>query len=243
MSRVGFYIIEPMKLPFFLYLFFCFLTVNTQAQTEPIPQLIEHSRNAFYFVPEGYTLLKTAGGDLNQDKLEDLVLVMQKKEPDLQIKVSKGKKQLADTQYVYSRILLIAFYNYKSNMYDKVAQHNSLIPGRINDKDPLKGVSVANQVLLLQFDFTQTQANAGQYQYEFKYIQNAFTLTAATVSKADAEQSSNYQFLFAEKKKIISVQKTGKKAKTKTKKFQIKPLKTFGTLPSLLQWELDGVML
>jgi len=151
---------------FFLIAGFSF----SQAKDYGIPKT---GKDIYSFIPNGYDTLMIAEGDLNKDKVPDVVMVLRhndEKEDDL---------EKIDTDSIPSRILLVLFR--KGNVYKLsdvsaaaiLCKHCGGIMG-----DPFLSVSIENGLLLV--DHYGGSAWRWSYKHKFRFQNNAFFLIGQT---------------------------------------------------------------
>src|SRR5262245_47924023 len=87
------------------------------------PVIKKNAVSAEGSVPQGWTILKSASGDLNNDKLDDIALVLQQKDSIIEIRHEEDYLPGYNDTLIYQpRILVIAFYNSGTRQFDKVEQ-------------------------------------------------------------------------------------------------------------------------
>lgn len=230
-----------MKILATLFLVLIFGTSSGQSFTYPLIKLKGNSIRDF--VPKGWTILKSAKGDLNSDQQNDIALVLQHRDSVSLIKDDDG---VSDTVVTQPRILVIAFYNSATKQYDLIEQNNSFILNDDNPSmdDPFQNISIANQILQINFSIFY---NMGGWEtstniYKFRFQDNEFKLIGAdynsTMRNTGETEDRNYNFL-TKKVKVITGNIEIVKRKTKWKQVDCKELKTFKTFTQPFTWEVE----
>lgn len=129
------------KLPFTLLL--CILQMNMKilvlgclllmcaclrAQPVSYPDVLSRSKSAEGFIPAGWHILNERHGDLNNDTLDDIALVLERNDSVLQVTTLEGHEPTPWDSVVYRpRILVVAFYMAAEKQYRLMLQHNTFI--------------------------------------------------------------------------------------------------------------------
>lgn len=188
------------------------------------------------FIPQGWTILDSAYGDLNKDKQADAALVLQLK--DSVPMINNGN----DTVFCKPRILLILFRQPANNGYTLAEQNNTfiLMNSELYWEDPYQQCSIENGVLSIHIAFMGTGMTS--IQYAFRYQQGQFTLIGAEKyyrNRMDAAfENDSYNFLTG---KLTSTKGNEQKqtAATTRRTLNVKPLKTFKTFKAPYTWEIS----
>lgn len=215
----------------------------TFGQTFSYPQIGSHGKITPDFIPQNWILLDSAIGDLNNDKYNDLCLVIQYKDT-----VSLVKKDGNDSDTILSqpRILIISFYNPSSNQFDFVEQSNTFILSHNdpNMEEPFQGISISNKILQIDFQIFMNMGGWGMSNnsYKFRYQNKEFTLIGADYNSAQRNtgetENRSYNFL-TKKVKIETGNFSSDTQKIKWRKFQIAKLKTLKTFGEPFTWEVE----
>jgi len=195
------------------------------------------------FVPKGWTILKSATGDLNHDEFDDLALVLQHNDS---VSVIIQEDNYNDTVICQPRILVIAFYNPVTKQYDKVEQSNTFIlcHDNPNMEEPFQDIAIQNRVLKIEFFIFY---NMGSWEmsnnsYSFRYQDNAFTLIGAddnTVNRGSGEtENRSYNFL-TKKVKVTTGNISSDKEEILWRKLSINELKTLKTFKQPFTYEVE----
>ena len=124
------------------------------------------------FVPKGWKEILTTNGDLNKDKLEDTVIV-----------IEKDDVLGPDYLNLNSRILLVLF-KQKDGTYILAAKNDKGFIQSENDQenptlmDTLNGISIKNNTLRINFDYFLSAGSysASQTIFTFRFQNNRFEL-------------------------------------------------------------------
>jgi len=185
------------------------------------------------FIPKGWKKLLIKQGDLNKDKIDDVVLVIEKNDPK-NIKKSESTYDAPITNNFNPRIILVLLKD-KNSQYNLVAKNEDgfiVSEGRSYEEGFEKlsspnlngklsdSVSIKNNTLHIYTYFEATRSSSST-EYIFRYQNNRFELIGLEVNANGASggyvENSNYSFNFSTKKlkKYISREDitNGKKVK------------------------------
>lgn len=176
--------LNPLKirLPHMRYLMPLLLlcTNCVAAQSFIYPKLPSSAQSIETVIPTHWHALDTIYGDLNNDRREDLVLVLEFNEPINEPRAYGD----AESEIIkeFQRPRMLAIYFKKSNrQYALALQNNHFI---LREKeggsygDPYQSLSVENNTL--QLNFTGGSAWQWNLSYQFVYLQQDWVLTGAT---------------------------------------------------------------
>ena len=199
-------------------------------------------------VPKGWKVLASAKGDLNKDKAEDLVFVIQKNDP----KNKKPNEGLGtDTLDLNPRILAIYFLDVKKKLFVKKLQSN-IVPVRDSPTmdEPLDELKITDrgvlQIGILHWYSAGTWFTSS-HDYKFRYQNNAFALIGYDRYEyhRGSGESTDYSINFSTRKMSISRSHSTEDAPAGTtwKDFKLEKLKTISSLGKLFAWEFEGIYL
>ena len=167
------------------------------------------------FIPKGWKSIIIKKGDLNKDKIDDVVLVIEKNDP----KNFKKSESTYETSVVHNfnpRIILVLFKD-KNSQYNLVAKNEDgfiVSEGKSYEEgfeklaspnnDKLSdSISIKNNTLHIYTFFEATRSTSST-EYIFRYQNNRFELIGLEVNADGAAggylESSNYSFNFSTKK-------------------------------------------
>jgi hypothetical protein len=158
---------------YFILFFLVGSTCVALAQKTVLSKIPATGSGIMSFVPEGYDTLATTEGDLNKDKLNDIVLVLKAKEEDT------GEAGNADIDDLPDRLMVVLFK--KGDGY--------IVAGRTSTSilckncggvfgDPFAGVSITNGVLKIEH-YGGSAWRWGST-HKFRFQQNSFYLIGET---------------------------------------------------------------
>lgn len=157
-----------------------FLSVTTSAQPFNYPEISSEAATVTSIIPQKWLIRDSVSGDLNNDGVLDLVLIIQLKDS---VTISISTQDTVDTVITQPRILLLLFRVGESENYRLVLQQNSFIP--LHDfpfiEDPLDRTTIKNSVINFNFHFFYTSGSwvISNYTYRFRYQQGQFVLIGA----------------------------------------------------------------
>ena len=190
------------------------------------------------FVPNSWTKIDSAFGDLNKDGVKDAAIIIQSRDSVSLV------NSLGDTVLTQPRILLILFKNpIASNFYLK-EQSNSFILRNDNPEreDPFQEVKVENGILKISFQLFYSIGSwyITNSTYKFRFQNNQFYLIGADYSSFQraTHDSQEYSYNFLTKKRSLT-KGNDKRNKTTWKPLNLNGLKTFETFPQPFTWDIE----
>ncbi|HEY5391770.1 MAG TPA: hypothetical protein VIJ57_06625 [Hanamia sp.] len=230
-----------MKILATLFLILIFEVSSGQSFYYPLIKPIGNSIQDF--VPNGWEILKSTKGDLNSDKYNDFVLVLQHRDS---VSLIKNEDDYPDTVITQPRILVIAFFNNATKLYDLIEQSNSFILSYDNPSmdDPFQNISIVNQILQIDFSIFY---NMGSWEtstnsYKFRFQDNKFKLIGAdynsTMRNTGERKDRSYNFL-TKKVKVTTGNIENDQQKIRWKQFNCKELKNFKNFTQPFTWEVE----
>ncbi|MCB9169423.1 MAG: hypothetical protein H6597_05995 [Flavobacteriales bacterium] len=216
-------------------------------QSFTYPTIKRSASTANEFLPNGWTILKTASGDLNNDRIADMVVVLQHKDSVTFIKHDPDFNPNYNDILTYQpRILIIAFYDSTIKSYKRIEQSNSFIlcHDNPNAEEPFESITISNGILKIHFFFFMNCGGWGMSNnyYMFRYQEDEFKLIGADynyLNRGSGEtEDRSYNFL-TKKVKIVIGNSSSDKQKTLWRTFDSKELKTFKTFAEPLSYEVE----
>lgn len=199
------------------------------------------------FIPKGWTILKSASGDLNNDNIYDFAFVLQHNDSVTVIKHDPDfNPNYNDTLIFQPRILCIAFYNTTTKQYDLIEQSDSFIlcHDNPNMEEPFQDISISKGVLQIDFFIFMNWGGWGMSNnsYKFRYQNKKFYLIGADynyTNRGSGEiENRSYNFI-TKKVKIATGIISSDKQKVLWKTFKTDELKTFKTFTQPFTWEIE----
>ncbi|MFA6277576.1 MAG: hypothetical protein WC622_12545 [Pedobacter sp.] len=144
------------------------------------PKLSAQGNEINSLTPTNWNVIDTAFGDLNNDKLEDLVLVLEFNNPIIEKRAyGDGETELIK-EFQKPRILAVYFKDQRSGKYKFALQNNNFIlrsqeGGELGE--PFKNLTIQNNCLNLAFEGGSNWR--WKLNYQFKYQNKDWVLTQA----------------------------------------------------------------
>lgn len=208
------------------------------------PTLAKQVKSITAITPEKWKIIDTAYGDLNNDNLEDLAIILEYNLPITESRAYGDNETDLIKEFQRPRVLAIYFKNAQSGKYNLVTQNNNFIL-RANEGgsmgDPLKNINIAANKLLLKFE---GGANwRWILNYEFKYQNRDWNLVKANniYYNALSGEMTNRQYNFlARKVKLISGNLADQEGNSLINEETLifTSLKTFATFKKPWTWEI-----
>lgn len=213
------------------------------SQSFSYPEIKRVSHSIADFVPKDWTVIDSAFGDLNHDKLDDIALVIQHIDSVSIIEPDDG---YPDTVLTQPRILILAFYNKITKGYDLSEQNNSFILCHDNPsmEDPFQSISIKRGVLNIDFFIFMNMGGWGMSNntYRFRYQENKFYLIGVDYNYTNraSGEINNRSYNFLTKKVVVGTGNiSNNKEKISKKVFKFKELKTFKTFIKPFTYEVE----
>ena len=192
---------------FFSFLLFIFCSFNLLAENFP-----QKAGKIEDFIPKGWKSIVKKEGDLNNDNIKDVVLVIQKDDPDNAVPLFNAYEALIDIIDANQMIILVLFKD-KNSQYNLVAKNEKdfiISAGKAMeemakiemfishnfDEDLSKAISIENNTLHI---FTAIRNNYGDLnlsEYVFKYKNNKFELVSLKSFSEEIHSSYETKYSF-----------------------------------------------
>ena len=195
---------------FFSFLLFIVCSFNLLAENFP-----QKANKVEDFIPKGWKSVVVKKGDLNKDKIDDVVLVIEKNDPK-NFKKNEESYQTSPENH-NPRIILVLFKD-KNSKYALVAKNDKgfiISPGEAYesglqnlespdfDNDLSKSITIKNNTLRI-FTFAELTRSSSSSIYIFRYQNNRFELIGLenqnVFGNAEYMDTYNYSFNFSTKK-------------------------------------------
>lgn len=190
----------------YIFLLLVFIAPISKAQVFAYPVLNKQIKSIEQIASPQWKAIDTAYGDLNNDKLDDLAIILEYGLPIAEHRAYGDNETDLIKEFQRPRVLVIYFKNPQSGKYNLVTQNNNFIL-RANEGgslgDPLKKISIADNRLMLKFE------GGADWRwilnYEFKYTNRDWNLVKANniYYHAFTGEMTNNQYNFAERKKRL----------------------------------------
>lgn len=227
-----------------LILFFLLFQTALYAQPFVFPVLPEYGKSADIIVPQNWKIIDSISGDLNNDNIKDIALVLEFYRPVKENRAYGDNTTEIITEIQKPRILAIYFRKSVKGSYRISVQNNNFMlraeeGGEMGD--PLRPMSIADNKLTLSFE------GGGHWRwklnYSFKYQDKDWQLTTANnyayQQESGETNDKQYDFVNNKKKIISSVINNGTLAsETFEQPLNIKTLRTFNSFKKPWTWEL-----
>lgn len=150
------------------------------AQNFSYPKLATQGKTIGTFIPNNWKAIDTAYGDLNNDSVEDLVLVLEQNYAVTEKRAYGDSETELIKEFQKPRILAVFFKNKKSGSYQLALQNNNFMlrsqeGGALGE--PFRDLSIKNNTLNLLFE------GGGDWRwklaYEFRYQNKQWALIKA----------------------------------------------------------------
>ena len=198
-----------MKRKYFFFSFLLFILCSFNLLAINFPQKASKVED---FIPKGWKSIVKKEGDLNNDNIKDVVLVIQKDDPDNAVPLFNAYEALIDIINANQMIILVLFKD-KNSQYNLVAKNEKdfiISAGKAMeemakiemfishnfDEDLSKAISIENNTLHI---FTAVRNNYGDLnlsEYVFKYKNNKFELVSLKSFSEEIHSSYETKYSF-----------------------------------------------
>ncbi|MBC8984464.1 hypothetical protein H9X96_01590 [Pedobacter sp. N36a] len=230
-----------MKLKIILFLLGCQTAVY--AQNFKFPTLANQGKSLADMVPAKWKLLDSVSGDLNQDQVKDLAVILEYHQEIRESRAYGDNTTDLITEIQKPRILAIYFKT--RNGYQLATQNNNFIlrseeGGKMGD--PLRPMGIEQGQLSLSFQ------GGGEWRwklkYNFKYQEKNWTLEKASnyYYNENSGELTDKQYDFVNQKRMVTTglgHQSRVVNKTVTQDFPLKNLRTFQSFKKPWTWEIS----
>ena len=198
-----------MKRKYFFFSFLLFILCSFNLLAENFPQKASKIED---FIPKGWKSIVKKEGDLNNDNIKDVVLVIQKDDSDNAVPLFNAYEALIDIIDANQMIILVLFKD-KNSQFNLVAKNEKdfiISAGKAMeemakiemfishnfDEDLSKAISIENNTLHI---FTAIRNNYGDLnlsEYVFKYKNNKFELVSLKSFSEEIHSSYETKYSF-----------------------------------------------
>ena len=199
-----------MKRKYFFFSFLLFIFCSFNLLAENFPQKASKIED---FIPKGWKSIVKKEGDLNNDNIKDIVLVIQKDDPDNAVPLFNAYEDLIGIIDANQMIILVLFKD-KNSQYNLVTKNEKdfiISAGKAMeemakiemfishnfDEDLSKAISIENNTLHI---FTAIRNNYGDLnssEYVFKYKNNKFELVSLKSFSEEIHSSYETKYSFS----------------------------------------------
>lgn len=178
-----------------IFTLFPFAAHASDLPPAPIPDIPASARSAEAFVPVGWTLEKLTSGDLNNDTIADLALVIHSNDPKLV--VGKDENDFGrDTFDSNPRSVIVAL-GEKAGGYRFLSANHIIIPrvdnGVIDDPFEMQDLAIAKGVLTLSIRFWSSAGSWSMSNTAFTFRYRGGTLWLIGYDKDHTHRGSGEQ--------------------------------------------------
>ena len=197
---------------FFSFLLFIVCSFNLLAENFP-----QKANNVEDFIPKGWKSIIVKKGDLNKDKIDDVVLLIQKNDPKNFRKVEDG------TNLDFNPVVMLVLFKDTNSQYNLVAKNEKgFIPseGKVYEKAletivDEDSISIKNNTLKIYTLWEGPRAaSTSSTNYVFRYQNNRFELIGLEIRSGGNSSYTDYESFVASinfsTKKLIKTKETGK---------------------------------
>ena len=200
---------------FFSFLLFIFCSFNLLAENFP-----QKASKVEDFIPKGWKSIIVKKGDLNKDKIDDVVLLIQKNDPKNFRKVEQtpyGSVDNAD----FNPIVILVLFKDTNSQYNLVAKNDKgFIPseGKVLEEllesiDDKNSITIKNNTLRISTFFENARGGSST-EYVFRYQNNKFELIGLEIRSGGNSSYTDYESFVASinfsTKKLIKTKETSK---------------------------------
>ena len=199
-----------MKRKYFFFSFLLFIFCSFNLLAENFPQKASKIED---FIPKGWKSIVKKEGDLNNDNIKDIVLVIQKDDPDNAVPLFNAYEDLIGIIDANQMIILVLFKD-KNSQYNLVTKNEKdfivsagkameemakieMFISHNFDEDLSKAISIENNTLHI---FTAVRNNYGDLnssEYVFKYKNNKFELVSLKSFSEEIHSSYETKYSFS----------------------------------------------
>lgn len=225
--------------PLLILILTSYLSVS-YGQDFSYPTIEAKRQSIIDFVPEGWTILDSAYGDLNKDGFRDAAIVIQHKDSISMV------NSLDDTILTQPRMLLIVLKDPVENGFALIETSNSFILKHDNPAmdDPYQDLTINKGLLEVKFRLFYNMGSwfVTNAVYKFRYQQGQFVLIGAenfSFHRA-THDFEDYSYNFLTKKRALTKGNDNTGIKNTTwKSLNIPELKSLKTLTEPFTWEVE----
>jgi hypothetical protein len=216
----------------------------TLGQSFIFPKLALEGSSIAAIIPPNWKAIDTAYGDLNNDKQQDLVLVLEYKEAISEIRAYGDYDTEIIKEFQKPRILAVYFKNLQHKFVFGTQNNNFILRSQEGGAfgEPYQGVTISNNRLI--FDFMGGSSWRWKLNYEFKYDHKDWLLVQVKKLSYDvvSGEMNDKEYNFITKKLTETIGNMFDeriKSEITEKKLNILSLRTFKTFKKPWTWEIS----
>lgn len=207
------------------------------------PEIPSEGNTLNDFIPTDWHVFSSAFGDLNNDSTPDFAIVIQHCDS---VKIPKNEDGVIDSVITQPRILLVAFYNPQTQLFDLKEVSNSFVLNHDNPdmEDPFQEIKITNGMLYFGFKIFMNTGSWGIYNntYSFLYENDNFVLVKASYkyqnrALGDTEEH-HYNFETKDIKTIFG-NIASEKQSVKIRKIKTEEMRTLRNMLQPFSWQVE----
>lgn len=225
----------------------------SQGQPSSLPIIKNSGTLIEDFIPKNWRILQKVVGDLNKDKLDDVVLVLQE-EDKTKIETLKGEEGDYTIDF-NQRLLIVLCKDSTTNGFNLKGRTNTFIINRHSENmaDPLQEIVISNGILKINFFLWYSMGSWYQTEltYIFRFQNNQVSLIGAEYNEIHRGTSEGVKRSFnfstkkmSETKSHLNDEGDTVSDETKWMTLPINKLRTLETLTQPLDWRIfEGIQI
>ena len=200
---------------FFSFLLFIFCSFNLLAENFP-----QKASKIEDFIPKGWKKLIVEKGDLNKDKIDDVVLLIQKNDPKNFREAKSGYMYMPIENANFNPIIVLVLLKDKDSQYNLIAKNDKgfiVSEGKAHEEvlqsiEDSNSITIKNNTLRIYTYFEAIRGGSSST-YIFRYQNNKFELIGLEITEGgtygDDMEFNTYSLNFSTKK-LIKTKETSK---------------------------------
>ena len=200
---------------FFSFLLFIVCSFNLLAENFP-----QKASKVEDFIPKGWKKLIVEKGDLNKDKIDDVVLLIQKNDPKNFREAKSGYMYMPIENANFNPIIVLVLLKDKDSQYNLIAKNDKgfiVSEGKAHEEvlqsiEDSNSITIKNNTLRIYTYFEAIRGGSSST-YIFRYQNNKFELIGLEITEGgtygDDMEFNTYSLNFSTKK-LIKTKETSK---------------------------------
>ena len=200
---------------FFSFLLFIFCSFNLLAENFP-----QKASKVEDFIPKGWKSIIVKKGDLNKDKIDDVVLLIQKNDPKNFRNAESGYMYMPIENANFNPIIMLVLLKDTNSQYNLVAKNEKgfiVSEGKAHEEvlqsiEDSNSITIKNNTLRIYTYFEAIRGGSSST-YIFRYQNNKFELIGLEITEGgtygDDMEFNTYSLNFSTKK-LIKTKETSK---------------------------------